>query len=268
MIAKILYYWRWLFGWKKAVKWQDMKCAMVTPLAVIKDNGNVKKISKQLAKSKNWNSVCTLVDLQSGRSYIFPGRNATKLDSKTKKNLKTIIAQGITPVIIVRNDWAARSNTGSIPSVGGQVGNDGFYSGAILEKEKQFLSSLEWLFPYVHFQLCIESSSPLSGNFSLQLAQHLRAKGFKNAILVNPWLSMPQHQMLAGHFMNLGVLFARSVNHGVQSPDPIFNSDGNQTLNANGFPQFFAQVKATRKPYIIWCWDFANASRSIPDAYL
>ena len=73
------------FGWPKAVSF--IKAAMITPLLVYKDNKQVSKQAEKLAKSKHYNSVASLIDLQEGRNYIVMGRTASKLHKDCEKNI-------------------------------------------------------------------------------------------------------------------------------------------------------------------------------------
>ena len=50
---------------------QKIEAAMVTPLFVMRDTAQVKAQAKALAAG-GYNAVASLVDLQSGRNYIFP----------------------------------------------------------------------------------------------------------------------------------------------------------------------------------------------------
>jgi len=255
------------YGWPDATG--DIKAAMITPMLVNKNNSAVKKQARQLKESKHFNSVASLIDLQSGRNYIFPGRNATALSSGTKKNIETVLREGITPILIIRNDWAARTGTGSIPSVNGQIGNAQFYNSSLLASEKKFVESLESYYKFIHIQINIEPDRDESANFALELARHLRANGFKNQIIINPILKAESaHDKIRSKLNEFNVKWARSRANNNFGSDPIINSDGNASINKSTFKDYLNRVKSDGREYIIWCNDFSNISDSIPEEYL
>jgi hypothetical protein len=257
-------------SWKPAAS--SIRAAMVTPLFVMKDLKATRQQVSQLATSSNFNSVVSLVDLQTGpteRQYIVNGRDATRLSAAAEANIRVVLDAGLTPILIVRNDWASRTKKNFIPSVGGPSTGASFYSGDKLANERKFLSNLKWLYPHAHFQLNIEPDRPESANFALEMAKHLRAEGFKGKLIVNPYSNaVAAHQNIRSQLNSLGVVWARSKNSGTTSEDPIFNSDGNTSLNAANAAGFIDQVRKTGKEYIIWSRELANSSGALPDAYL
>lgn len=256
--------------WNPAVS--TIRAAMVTPIFVMKDINVVRQQARQIATSGNFNSVVGLVDLQTGpseRQYIVNGRDATRLSSTAESNIRAVLDTGITPIIIIRNDWASRTKKDYIPSVGGPSHGSSFYSQDKLDNEKRFLSGLKWLYPHVHFQLNIEPERAESANFALEVARHLRSNGFTNKLIVNPYKdAVGAHQSIRSKLNELGVTWARSKNSGTTSEDPIFNSDGNTSLNSSSADGFIKQVRAVGKDYIIWSRELANSPGPVPSAYL
>jgi hypothetical protein len=243
--------------------------AMVTPMFVYLDSGQVKSQSAAL-KSAGFNAVVSLVDLQSGRSYIFPGRSPTALAAQTRANIEHVLNAGLTPILIVRNDWAARTRTGVIPSIGGQPAtSEAFYAANLLENDKVFLRSLADLFPYVHFQLSIEPDVPESALYALRLAEDLRAAGFRGRILLNPTVeAMYAHQSILPALSAAGCEFARSWHDAAPSPDNVWSTDGRTAINAGNAQSVIAALKASGKEYILWSQELSNAPNGIPAGYL
>ena len=271
-IQKIIDFFNNLFkkDWPKAC--YSINAAMITPLFVYNDNSQVKKQAEALKKSSNYNSVCSLVDLQEGRNYIFMGRNSVKLDSKCEKNIKSVLDAGITPILIVRNDWAVRNGwKQKIPSVGGPAPSNHaeFYNQSYLTNEKKFLKSLESYFPYIHIQLSIEAEPRESADFALNMAAYLRGIGFKNKILINPYNSaIHAHEVIRSKLDGQGIVWARSYHGVTPPPDPIWNTDGNTKINALNFKEWMSKFKNSKKEYIVWTADFANCPTGIPSEYL
>jgi hypothetical protein len=259
--------WRkYILGWKSPPK--DIRCAFVTPMFVNKDHSAVKRQCKQLAKA-GYNSVMALVDLQDGRPYIFRGRTATKLDSKTEKNLKIVLGAGLTPVIIIRNDWASRTKQKYIPSAGGQSLGADFYSGQRLQSEKLFIQSLKWLYPYSIMQLNLEPDRPEAAGFAVSLAELFRKLGFKHDLLVNPYLAAQAHERLRGELQRHKVKWANSYNGEAVPPHDWWNTDGNLKLTDATAPEWIARMRRSGKPWAIWSMTLAHiGSKEIPQSYL
>lgn len=257
-------------GWNKACN--KIESLMVTPLFVYKDSKQVAKQSEAMKKSKKYNAVCGLVDLQEGRDYIFMGRNSTKLDSQCKKNIRTVLGNGLTPILIIRNDWAVRNKWGKkIPSIGGPApaNQADFYNAQRVESEYSFLSSLKNLFPYIHIQVNIEPEHKASADFAFKLASKLRDLGFKNKIIVNPYSSaVSAHQSIRPALDSKGVLWARSWHNSTIPPDPIWNSDGNTKINRNTAVSYYNNMKNSGREFIMWSQELANCPSGIPGEYL
>ena len=249
---------------------QKIEAAMVTPLFVMADVAQVKAQAKAL-KAGGFNAVASLVDLQSGRNYIFPGRTATALEPTCRENIERVLDAGLTPIIIIRNDWAVWGAPNSvIPSVGGQpTSAAAFYSDAILANEKRMLSSLADLFPYVHFQLSIEPQVAESAGFALRLATQLRADGFKGRIIVNPvGAALAAHQAIQGALDEAGCEIASSWHAATPPPYKIWNTDGRPDINSGNAQSILKAIRASGKEFILWSQELANSPNGIPAGYL
>lgn len=247
-----------------------IEAAMVTPLFVMADVAQVKAQAKAL-KAGGFNAVASLVDLQSGRNYIFPGRTATALEPTCRENIERVLDAGLTPIIIIRNDWAVWGAPNSvIPSVGGQPASAAaFYSDAILANEKRMLSSLADLFPYVHFQLSIEPQVVESAGFALRLATQLRADGFKGRIIVNPvGAALAAHQAIQGALDEAGCEIASSWHAATPPPYKIWNTDGWPDINSGNVQSILKAIRASGKEFILWSQELANSPNGIPAGYL
>ena len=249
-----------------------LRCAMVTPMLVYRDASLVRSQAAAL-KSAGYNAVASLVDLQTGegqRDYIVKGRSATKLSDAATTNIQAVIAAGLTPVVIIRNDWAVRRNAGSVPSIGGQPDSPAdFYSATRLRYEREFLDSLAPFYDRIHIQLSIEPEDPVSAHFALQLARHLRAAGFTNRIFINPYASaIPAHESIRAALDSERVEWARS-HHGENTPpDPVWNTDGDTALNGNGVRERVRLMESSGKDWILWTQTLANCPWDFPAEYL
>lgn len=249
-----------------------LKAVMATPMFVMRDNSVVRRQAAQL-KAAGYNAVASLVDLQTGegqRDYIVKGRSATKLSDAATANIQAVIAAGLTPVVIIRNDWAVRRKAGSVPSIGGQPDTPAdFYSATRLRYEKDFLDSLAPLFDHIHIQLSIEPEHPESADFALQLARHLRAAGFSNRIFINPYASaIPAHESIRAALDASRVEWARS-HHGDSVPiDPVWNTDGDTAVNGSNVRSRVRLMEASGKGWILWTQSLANCQGNIPAEYL
>jgi hypothetical protein len=254
--------------WPKACT--RIEAAMVTPLFVHNTPATVSSQAKAL-RAGGFNAIASLVDLQTGRNYIFPGRTATALVTRCKDNIERVLSAGLTPVIIIRNDWALTgAPTSSIPSVGGQPASAAdFYSATRLENEKQFLDRLTALFPYIHIQLSIESELKEAATFSLALATHLRAIGFNNRILINP---IDEAQTETTKILALLTAqrceIARTWHSASPSPDKIWNTDGRPDVNSGNVQSVLKTIRASGKEFILWTQELANSPTTIPSGYL
>lgn len=256
--------------WPKACK--KIESMMITPFFVYKDRKKSKKQAELLSKSDKYNSICGLVDLQEGRNYIISGRNATKLEKQCVKNIRTALDNGLTPVLIIRNDWAVRNKIKQrIPSVDGPAPSNqaDFYSTSFFDRESKFLESLKWLFPYIHIQVNIEPEHPASADFANSLSIKLRSIGFKNKIIVNPYgKAVSAHSSIKGHLDSNGVSWGRSWHSMSLPPDPIWNTDGNTNINRGTIKNYYIKIKNSGREYIIWSQEMANNPDGIPSEYL
>ena len=249
-----------------------LRAAMVTPMFVYRDTSLVRSQAAAL-KAAGYNAVASLVDLQTGegqRDYIVKGRAATKLTAAATANLTAVIDAGLTPVVIIRNDWAVRRKAGSVPSIGGQPDTPAdFYSATRLRYEKDFLDSLAPLFDHIHIQLSIEPEHPASADFALQLARHLRAAGFVNRIFINPYASaIPAHESIRAALDAERVEWARS-HHGENTPpDTVWNTDGDTAVNGSNVRSRVRLMEASGKGWILWTQSLANCQGNIPAEYL
>ena len=249
-----------------------LRAVMVTPMFVYRDTSLVRSQAAAL-KAAGYNAVASLVDLQTGegqRDYIVKGRSATKLTAAATANLTAAIDAGLTPVVIIRNDWAVRRKAGSVPSIGGQPDTPAdFYSATRLRYEKDFLDSLVPLFDHIHIQLSIEPEHPESADFALQLARHLRAAGFSNRIFINPYASaIPAHESIRAALDAERVEWARS-HHGENTPpDTVWNTDGDTAVNGSNVRSRVRLMEASGKGWILWTQSLANCQGNIPAEYL
>ncbi len=256
--------------WPKACK--HIKAAMVTPMLSMRDKNVVKKQAKQLAKSRHYNSVAALIDLQAGRPYIKPGRTRTKLTKEGERNLRIVLGEGITPVVVCRNDWAQRNKQSSIPSLGNGpalADQAAFYSDAMLDQELGFLDSLSPYWPHIHIQLNIEPYHPDSARFALLMAQWLRSKGFKGQLWVNPYdKSVAAHAAINQQLADFRVEWARSWHAHTPSPDPVWNTDGNLQINSGNAKVYLQRIADSGKQMILWSKELANCPNELPGGYL
>ena len=255
--------------------WQPASTAItaifMTPMFTMQNINQVKSQAK-LLKTAGYTDIASLVDLQTGtgqRNYIFAGRTATSLASACLSNIQAVKDAGLTPIIMIRNDWAIMHKTGDVPSVGGQPANQvDFYSASRLESEKTFLLSLKPLYPYVHFQLSLEASLPQAAQFNLSLAQFLRAQGFQNRIIVNLIdQAFTAQQSLLGSYAGAKCEMARSWHAATPSPDKIWNTDGRPGVNSGNVKSVIATILASGKDMILWTSDTANSPNGLPAAY-
>ena len=249
-----------------------LRCAFVTPMLAYSDTGLVRRQADAL-RSAGYNAVCSLIDLQTAdgkRDYVTAGRMATKLTPKGEANLEALLSSGLVPVVIVRNDWAVRSRTGRVPSVGGQPdAKSDFYSATRLRYEKQFLDSLAGYYDRVHIQLSIEPDLAESAGFALSLAEHLRASGFRNRLFVNPYsAAVAAHEAIRGELAAVGVEWARSHHGDSVPPDPVWNTDGDTALNGSNVRARVAKMQASGKDWILWTQSLANSHGDFPAEYM
>jgi len=257
---------RWILGWKKPES--KIRAAMVTPLIVMKDGGKCKAQAKQIAGSKHYNCVATLVDLQRGRNYIGDGRTTSELTSLGERNLKTILGQGLPVLLLVKNDWGQRTKAW-VPSFQGVPPAEQFYGRSQMQRDKLFLQSIKSYFPWIHIQLSIEPDSPLSAGYAVELAEFLRKSGFKGRLIVNPiGGAVSAYQRLRGDLDKHKVTWARS-DHDANFSDLVANTDGNLKINASNAREWIAKLKAhPGGEYILWSKELANSENKIPGEYL
>ena len=249
-----------------------LKAVMATPMFVMRDNSVVRRQAAQL-KAAGYNAVASLVDLQTGegqRDYIIRGRMATKLTDGCMTNLDAVIEAGLVPIVIIRNDWAVRTGSGHVPSIGGQPDSQAdFYSATRLRYEKDFCEAMAAYFQDIHIQLSIEPEHPASADFALQLARHLRTIGFENRIFVNPYsAAVAAHEAIRGELAAVGVEWARSHHGSMLPPDPVWNTDGDTALNGNGVRERVRLMESSGKDWILWTQTLANCPGDFPAEYL
>lgn len=255
-------------AWPKACA--ELKCAMATPLFVMRDTEMAAKQAAQIKGSGKFNSIASLVDLQSGRDYIVAGRTATALAAQSRRIIENTLSLGLTPVVLIRNDWKVR--TKGIPSLGGAEApsNDAdFYTAAMLEQEKAFCASFRDLWPYVHLQLSIEPNHKDSAAFALSLAQYLRAEGFANKLIVNPLGdAVAAHESIRADvradLSAANVTWARSWHSASAPPDGTWNTDGNNSITDANFGEWVSRLENSGKEYILWSKTLANSSGAFP----
>lgn len=254
--------------WPKACT--RIEAAMVTPLFVHNTPATVSAQARAL-KAAGYNAIASLVDLQTGRNYIFPGRTATALVTRCKENIERVLGAGLTPIVLIRNDWALwGAPSASIPSVGGQPASQAdFYSATRLENEKQFLDRLTPLFPYIHIQLSIESKVKEAAAFSLALAKHLRSIGFENRIIINPIdAAMVETMNILPSLTTQRCEIARSWHSASASPDKIWNTDGRPDINSGNVQSVLKTIRASGKEFILWTQELSNSPTTFPAGYL
>lgn len=249
-----------------------LKAVMATPMFVMRDNSVVRRQAAQL-KAAGYNAVASLVDLQTGegqRDYIIRGRMATKLTDGCMTNLDAVIEAGLVPIVIIRNDWAVRTGSGHVPSIGGQPDSQAdFYSATRLRYEKDFCEAMAAYFQDIHIQLSIEPEHPASADFALQLARHLRTIGFENRIFINPYsAAVAAHEAIRGELAAVGVEWARSHHGAMLPPDPVWNTDGDTALNGNSVRERVRLMESSGKDWILWTQTLANCPGDFPAEYL
>ncbi len=247
-----------------------LRCIFVTPLFVMRDADKVRKQVAQIVEGNRYNAVASLLDLQRGRDYIFDGRGPMSPDSRMIRNLRLVLRAGLTPVLIIRNDWAVRTRQKYIPSCDGPCPNaKDFYAEPKITAEKVFLSKLSDYLPYCHVQLNIEPEEHTSAQFALHIAAHLRNNGFKNMLLINPYKAAEvAHEKCRPQLAALGVLFARSLSGSGIGNDPVINLDGNLTVTRETAPGWIRRLEASGRHYILWSRETANSHDKIPGEYL
>ncbi len=248
-----------------------LKSAMITPFFVLKNEKSVKDIARQIKKSNNFNSICGLIDLQDGRDYIVRGRSRTSLNPITERNIKICLKEGVSPLIIIRNDWAVRRNQKFyVPSAEGVATNSSFYSNEYLEQEKKFVELLVKKFGNkIDIQISIEPDHPSSSHFALNLGSYLRRIGFKYKIIVNPIAdAVNPHLAIKNQLNDWMITLSRSRNGNDFGEDSIINTDGNMSLSRHNIKEFMSRIHKDKRQYIIWTHELANTSISIPQEYL
>lgn len=248
-----------------------LRSAMVTPFFVLRDPQAVRNIAKQVRVSSNFNSICGLVDLQDGRPYIHRGRTRTQLHPETRRNIQICLDEGVTPLLIIRNDWAVRRDEGMyVPSAGGSVRNHQFYTDAYLDQERQFVGQLIQEFgQYIDIQLSIEPNAPASASFALHLARHTRGLGFSNRLIVNPYAqAVAPHMAIRGQLEDQQVVISRSRNGQDLGDDRVVNTDGNTSINRQNAREWIKRLQDDGRPYILWSRELAATDRAVPREYL
>lgn len=264
--------------WPGACK--QLNAAMVSPLIAYRDAKQVSGQCEDLAKSSRFNAVAPVVDMQSGRGrsgpnfakpgYILRARTPTALTKEGERNLRLILKAGVTPSLITFNDWVLKNEwPDMVPSIGGPVDAATFYGDKRLQNEMKFLESLEPYYPYIHIQLSLESQKPEAIPFDLALARHLRAKGFKGKIIVNPLdESNEVYKALKAQFDEMGVVRAQSHHKKTPPPDPIWNTDGYGDPNQFNAGEWIQRFRDSGKEYIFHSQELKNCPGGIPKGYL
>ncbi len=269
--SKIQLYKNELFNSGKYPAVNFLQSAMATPFFVLSNSDNARNVAQQVARTTNFNSICGLIDLQDGRDYIVRGRNQVELHETTRTNINICIQEGVRPLIIIRNDWAARTTSLFVPSFGGFPTNDTFYTDELLIQEKLFLENFISEFgETVDIQLNIEPNDSRSANFAAELAETARSVGYQSRLIVNPLgAALTAHLTIKSRFDDSGVIFSRSRNNADLGPDPIINTDGNLNINStNVATEWMPPIRADGRPYIIWSLELSRTNGSIHDNYL
>lgn len=266
MKALWIKYLAWIHKWPDAAK--EIRAAMITPIFVMRDAKRVRDLCRKLKNSPHYTCANGLVDLQDGRDYIFRGRTADRLNSKTERNIRICLNEGVTPLIITLNTWAARHTETDffIPSWGGIAPKDqrAFFNDVRLAHEIEFLKSLKPYWKYVHFQLSIEVGHPDGALFALTQARWLRGNGFRNRILINPYTpSLAAHEELRKQFDDVRVDWARTYS-GRVPPPPNYG----KIWNSDGCPTTISHLSVMRDfgEHIVWSGELAQGE--LPAEYL
>lgn len=232
------------------------------------DPAVVSDIASKIAKSPYYNSVLSVLDLQSGRSYIFGGRSGVGIHPQAIANINTFKSKGVRPIVIIRNDWAARTGRGSIPSIGGRGSNSNFYTQGVLSQEVIFISNFNDSVKGVDIMYAFEPSSPASVGFYLELIKKARSVGgFGGKIYVNfIGNAKTESNSRWSEFSSMGVLSATSQNTtNWNLNESVINTDGNTSINASNAPEVIKAIRETGKPYFIWAPE--TAGYSVPDSF-
>ena len=231
------------------------------------DSGIVNHVASKIAQSPHYNSVLAVLDLQTGRSYIFNGRSDVGIHPQALAHINTYKKHGVRPIVIIRNDWAARTRSGTVPSIGGRASASNFYTHERMLQEVIFISNFTDAVKGVDIMYAFEASAPQSVAFYLELIQKAKSvAGFKGRIYVN---FLGEARALAdsrwGEFASMGVKSATSQNTlNWNLGEDVINTDGNTGITAHGAAAVLEKLKATGKPYFFWTRD--TAKHSVPDA--
>ena len=246
-----------------------VRALMFTPAFVHVDQATVRSVARQASKSSNYNAILSTIDLQSGRGYIFEGRTGTGIHPQAVSNIKAIKSAGLKPIVIVRNDWAARTGTGSIPSIGRKGSNSNFYTSDLLQQETVFISNLvDTLGASTSVMLGFEANAPQSVDFYLELIKNARqVAGLKGVIYVN-FIGGARGvaESKRSEFAKFNAKFATSQNTlGFNLGEDVINTDGNMGINASNVKGVIDTLKSTGKPYFLWSDETRQSS--VPPEY-
>ena len=65
------------------------------------DSGIVNHVASKTAQSPHYNSVLAVLDLQTGRSYIFNGRSDVGIHPQALAHINTYKKHGVKPIVII-----------------------------------------------------------------------------------------------------------------------------------------------------------------------
>ena len=233
------------------------------------DSGIVNHVASKIAQSPHYNSVLAVLDLQTGRSYIFNGRSDVGIHPQALAHINTYKKHGVRPIVIIRNDWAARTRSGTVPSIGGRASASNFYTHERMLQEVIFISNFTDAVKGVDIMYAFEASAPQSVAFYLELIQKAKSvAGFKGRIYVN-FLGDAKAEANSrwGEFASMGVKSASSQNTlNWNLGEDVINTDGNTGITIHNAADVLERLKATGKPYFFWTRD--TSRHSVPDELL
>lgn len=236
-----------------------------TSFLVHGNEGAVRDLARKIAKSPHYSAVMGVLDL-GDRGFVFAGRNQVDITPQAINNINIFKSSDVRPIVIVRNDWAAR-NGRSIPS-SGRVTNANFYTPQAMTMEKTFIANFTSRVNGVDIMYAFEANSAQSVEFYLELIKFARGVAdFSGNIYVNFIGEAAQiYAGRQGDFARYGVISAPSqnfmpFNFGAQ----VVNTDGNMQINSGNVQNVIKDLKAGGKPYFLWSSE--TRWESIPDAY-
>lgn len=236
---------------------QKAKALFYTAGIVHSNSAVVRETARKISKSPNYNSILALLDMgPEGRFYAFAGRGETAISQQAIENIKIYKSFGVRPIVIIRSDWAARTKSRVIPSVGGKrASNSTFYTDELLQQETIFISNFSDAVNGVDIMYALEASAIQSVDFYLKLIENTRkVAGFRGRIYVNfIGQAKQEFELRKSEFQKFNVKSATSQNSLAWNlSEDVVNTDGNLSISPENAVQVIEALKQTKKPYIFW----------------